>query len=267
MENSLGQRLVRPKGRGIELTPAGAFFHKEAEALLVQLHNVQLKVNEIARGESGHLRVGVTEGASGNPALAVVLTEFRKTWPGMQLSFTQRQTPDLACDLRNNVIDVAFMCPLPEPEGLSLEPMYAENMLAAIPCDHPLADRNTIGVAELEDIPVFLISHGNTEHSLESCLVEACKQERFSPRIAQTVPEFMLALNLVASGLGITFVPPYMDDIHSDRIAYRRLKPHSGLVMETVLAQRLGDDSAQVRNLCATAKRVYRSRGLSRRDR
>ena len=73
LENSLGQRLVRPKGRGIELTPAGAFFHKEAEALLVQLHNVQLKVNEIARGESGHLRVGVTEGASGNPALAVVL--------------------------------------------------------------------------------------------------------------------------------------------------------------------------------------------------
>lgn len=263
LERALGQQLVRPKGRGIELTPAGAFFHKEAEALLVQLHNVQLQVKEIARGERGHLRIGVTEGASANPALAAVLTEFRKTWPSVQLSFTQRQTPDLAADLRSNAIDVAFMCPLPDPEGLSLEPMYAENMLAAIPREHPLANRNAIGIAELADIPVFLISHGNTEHSLESCLIEACQRKGFSPRIAQTVPEFMLALNLVASGLGITFVPQYMSDIHPDRIAYRRLKASSGLVMETVLARRQDDDSAQVQNLRATAKRIYGSRGAS----
>ena len=263
LEKALGQRLVRPKGRGIELTEAGAFFHTEAEAVLLSLHNAQLRLNEIARGQSGHLRIGVTEGASFNPQLAAVLTEFRKTWPGVQLSFTQRQTPDLASDLRNNVIDAAFMCPLTHPDGLSLEPLYAENMLAAIPCEHSLASRASISVLDLEDVPVFVISHGNTEHSLESSLGKACERQGMSPRIAQTVPEFMLALNLVASGLGLTFVPAYMNNIHTHSIAYRRIEALAGIVMETVFAQRSGDASPLVQNLCTIAQRLYQPNGLT----
>ena len=249
LERDLGVQLILPNGRGIRLTQAGSFFHQEAEALLANLHNACLKTKELARGESGTLRIGVTEGASFNPTLAAVFTAYRESYPGVQLTFRQHQSPDLAADLRNHLIDAAFMCPLPDPEGLTLHPLYNEAMLLALPSDHRLSAEAEVSLQDVQAEPFLLISHGNTVHSLESALAAAFQKIDVLPRIAQTVPEFMLALNLVASGIGLTFVPSYMNSIHTNRISYKRLCPTSNITMETVIALRRDEPSEAAKNL------------------
>ena len=257
LEKDLGIQLMEPSGRGIALTEAGSFFHKEAEVLLANLHNTHLKAKEIARGSSGCLRIGVTEGASFNPMLAAVLNKFRRKWPGVQTVFTQKQTPDLASDLRGGIIDVALMCPLPDQKGLRSMKLYAADMVLAVPCDHVLARRRYVRITDLKNEPLLLISHGNTEHSLESALLQACAKVSTVPRILQTVPEFMLALNLVASRVGITFVPSYMTNIHASDIAYRKMERNTGITMETVISVREDHTSAMIAHFSQTANEVF----------
>ena len=257
LERDLGFQLTLPNGRGIKLTQAGALFHQEAEALLANFHNACLKAKELARGKSGCLRVGVTEGASFNPTLGAVFTAFRESYPGVQLTFTQHQSPDLASDLRDHVIDAAFMCPLPDPEGLTLTPVYNEEMLLAFSSDHRLSNQATVSLQDLEDEPFLLISHGDTVHSLESALSAAFQKLNIAPQIAQTVPEFMLALNLVASGIGVTFVPTYMSSIHANRICYKPLTPAVDVTMETVIALRQKEVSEAAKNLALLAQELF----------
>ena len=267
LERDMGLQLVLPSGRGIKLTQAGSFFHKEAEALLTNLHNACLKTKELSRGESGTLRIGVTEGASFNPSLAAAFTAYRTSYPGVQLTFSQSHSPELAANLRNDLIDVAFMCPLPDPEGLSMSRLYNEEMTLAFPIEHRFNSQAAISLNDLQDEPLLLISHGNTVHSLESELTAACEKLNFSPRVAQTVPEFMLALNLVASGVGLTFVPTYMTSIHTKRICYKRLEPAEDITMETVIALRADEASTAAHNLHSLAGKLFTKRGRPSRAR
>ena len=257
LERSCGFSLLRANGRGVALTEAGVFFHAQAEEILSQLHEACLEGKEISLGAAGHLNIGVTEGASFNPTLAAMFSKLRAFSPKLNLTFEQKQTPALASDLRNGKVEVAFMCPLPDPKGLTLERLYEERMLVALPLSHALAVRASINIRDLKNQPFLLISHGNTEHSLESSVRFACSKCGFSPRILQTVPEFMLALNLVAAGIGLTFVPPYMQGIHSERICYIPLSGKANITMETVIAYRTGPVSSHLLEVVRVARETF----------
>lgn len=257
LEKATGFKLLRRTGRGIGLTEAGHFFNKEIEAILLSLDEACIKGQEIARGESGHVRVGVTEGASFNPKLASVFRKFRAKWPDVGLTFSQKQTRDLARDLREGRLDVAFMCSIENSSELITERVFHGDMVIALPRKHALVRGKTVPLRALENEPLILISHGNTEHSLQSRLTAACSKLGFAPRILQTSPEFMLALNLVASGLALTFVPAYMAGVHADAISYRSIEPSANIKMETIVASPVGKTSAAAANLLEVASAVF----------
>ncbi len=257
LEKATGFQLLRRTGRGIALTEAGQFFHKEAEAILLSLDDACIKGQEIARGESGHIRIGVTEGASFNPKLAAVFRDFRARWPQVGLTFSQKQTRELARDLREGRLDATFMCSVASSPELNTESVFHEDMVLALPRKHALARSKTVSLRALENEPLVLISHGNPEHSLQSRLSEACSKLGFAPRILQTSPEFMLALNLVASGLALTFVPAYMASVHAEAISYRSIEPSASITMETIVASSAANSSAAVVNLLAVTSAVF----------
>ena len=257
LEKDLGVSLLRRTGRGIALTEAGEFFYREAVAILDQLHNAGLKAREIARGDTGHLRIGVTEGASFHPDLASVFTQFRAERPAVSLTFSQKQTVELANDLRNGVIDAAFMCPVTLDREIKTAELYDGSMLLAVPSAHVNARKSSIHLRDLKDEPMILVSHGETINSLASTLTIACAKLRFTPRILQTTPDFMLALNLVASGIGSTFVPAYMRSIYPETIAYLRVETPLAIKMQTVLAIRASQTPPAVAHLYEMAVRTF----------
>ncbi len=261
LENALGFRLLQRTGRGVTLTEPGAFFHKEVAAVLDQLHNASLKAQEIARGEAGHIHVGTTEGAAFNPTLAAVFNRFRARWPAVALTFSQKQTMELVRDLRAGLIDAAVICPVAPIEDLSMTELYRARMLLAVPSGHRHAGDTSLPLRALEGEPVVLVSHGQTLDSLESTLTEACKRLRFSPRIAQTTSDFMLALNLVASGAGCAFVPAYMSSIHPEAIRYLQVETPLPIEMHIVFATRADQTSPSVCNLRSLAVRAFQSEG------
>ncbi len=135
--------------------------------------------------------------------------------------------------------------------------LYRAGMLLAVPPDHRYAGKTRVPLRALEGEPVVLVSHGQTLGSLESTLTEACSRLRFSPRISQTTSDFMLALNLVASGAGCTFVPAYMSSIHPEAISYLQVETPLPIEMHIVFATRSDQTSTSVCSLRSMAVRAF----------
>lgn len=250
LEKELGLPLIRRTGRGIALTDAGAFFYKEAEPILQQMQSVCLQAQEIARGDAGHIVVGLTEASAFSPVLAAVFGRYRAKWPAVKLTFSQRPATDLAAALRDGQIDAAFACPLSvDGPDLSQSALAQNRMLLVVPASHPFASEGTVPLAVLEDEPLILVSHGRALGAFEDTLHEACRMDGFAPRTVQTCPELMLALNLAAAGVGLTFVPEYMSHARSDALRPVAVRAKTPLTLGMSFVTRARDESPLVAHL------------------
>ncbi len=232
LEKELGLPLIQRVGRGIALTEAGEFFHKEAELILQHLQETCRQTREIACGNLGRIIVGVTEASAFSPALATVFSRYQADWPGVQLSFSQKHADDLGPALRDRQIDAAFTCPIAVSNlDLTHRTLSQDRMILAIPAAHAFSRRRSISLPELEGEPLILVAHDPLPGSFEIALRAACERHHFSPRIIQTSPKLMLALNLVAAGAGLAFVPEYMGNVHRNSVCYISIQDQPPLVL------------------------------------
>jgi DNA-binding transcriptional LysR family regulator len=114
LEKIVGQRLFeRSSGRAeATLTEAGAVLAGHVEALTARLAVARQDLADLARGESGTLRVGAFQSASAR-ILPAVLRRFVAERPGVQVELLE-STADhpLLEDVRHGALDFAF-CLLP----------------------------------------------------------------------------------------------------------------------------------------------------------
>ena len=255
LEKELGFPLVRKTGRGIALTEAGMYFHKEAALILQQLHQACRQTRKIARGDSGSLSIGITEASAFFPALATVFSRCRTQWPAVQLTFTQNQAHELGAALRAGEIDAAFTCPIPATQlHLSSHNLSQDRMFLAVPAFHRFAERRTLLLSELKDEALIVVSQDQSIGSFERMLHTACEYDGFSPHIVQKSPELMMALSLVAVGVGLTFVPEYMSSIRRDALSYVYVQsPPLPLAVSLNFVTREREDSLLIENLKSLA--------------
>lgn len=261
LEKEVGFPLVRRAGRGIVLTEAGEFFHKEAAQILQHLSRATEQTREIARGETSHLRIGVTEAVAYSSTLAEVLSCFRERWPAVQLTLSQNVASELGPALREHQIDVAFTCPIHTAHlDLISQRLAQDRMVLAVPARHPLAGSKSVFLPDLKDKPLVLVAHDRLVGTFEEMLDAACERHGFAPRIVQTSPRLMLALNLAAAGVGFAFVPEYMSSVSVEGLRYVPIEDSSPLMMGIDFIARAEDNSLLVTGLREIALRLFKDR-------
>ncbi len=261
LEKELGFPLVRRAGRGIVLTEAGEFFHQEAALILQHLSRAVEQTREIAHGETSHLRVGVTEAIAYSSTLTEVLSCFRERWPAVQLTLSQNVASELGPALREHQIDVAFTCPIHTAHlDLISQRLAQDRMVLAVPARHPLAGSKSVFLPDLKDKPLVLVAHDRLVGTFEEMLDAACERHGFAPRIVQTSPRLMLALNLAAAGVGFAFVPEYMSSVSVEGLRYVPIEDSSPLMMGIDFIARAEDNSLLVTGLREIALRLFKDR-------
>ncbi len=255
LEGELQTPLLRKVGRNIELTEAGAAFHKEALAILEKVVTACLRTQEVGRGSRGHILIGLTESAGFSGCLSKLLGKFRKNRPNVALTFTQNNTGELLSALAGRRVDVAMVCPpVPGPPRFNHFSFLAEPVDVAIPNGHPLANRRSIGLDGLREEPLIFNNDGGERRDFETALRQACTSRGFAPHIVQETPELILALNLVAAGMGITFVPRSVRGVRPLEITYRRLLTSPILLHKLSLVTRGDETSPAVIHLIELAR-------------
>ncbi|RXZ69117.1 LysR family transcriptional regulator [Agromyces albus] len=193
LEHELGTPLMHRTTRRVEPTDAGIAFTATARRVLAELDRA---VTE-ARGERSVVRIGYAWAALGAHTTPV-LRAWNRAHPATPLRLVRINRRDAG--LVDGLVDLAVVRHPVERSDLDSELVGVEPRVVVLPVDHPLADREEVGLAELVPFIVAVDRHtGTTSAALWS---EAGLE---APPMTQTgdVEEW---LDLIAAGdaIGVT---------------------------------------------------------------
>lgn len=209
LEEELGVHLFERRASQIALTDIGERVVMQAKRVLEEASAVR----EIARQGRDPLgtplRVG-TIYTIGPYLLPVLIRQLQKKAPQMQLLLSENFTVKLIEQVRNGEIDVAIMAlPLP-PSGLSIQAVYDEPFVVALPRRHEWSRRKTVASADLANETMLLLGSG---HCFRDQVLDVCPersrdadssdamQRTFEGSSLETIRQ------MVATGIGITVMP------------------------------------------------------------
>jgi DNA-binding transcriptional LysR family regulator len=255
LEEEMGVALVDRSSYRIELTRAGAAFAGEIARILGELRLAVVHARRAARGAPGQVRVGFTESASFNPLVTTAFRSFRAAHPGIEVSLEERQSVELCKGLREERIDVAFVRPpLKNQEGIALDILQEEDMLAVVPNTHRLARARLVDLRDLQN-ESFILYPRAVRPGLADAVVAACERAGFSPRVEQYAPQLSATINLVAASLGISIVPQSMRGLQPNAVAYLPLRGRP-VQAQLGIAYRVGEACAPVLQFIELAKTI-----------
>lgn len=236
LEQELGTQLLRRLPRGVEMTEAGRVLLAEAREILDRMDRAVARVRRAGKGEEGTLAIGYTSSASFHPFVLDAIRAFGEAHPRVSLALEESNTGELVASIHAEQMDVAFVrSPVALMQGLTVHRLLDEEMVAAIPADHPLARAGrrkataALALTALKDERMILYRR-RTGPGLYDTIVAACHAAGFSPNVEQEAPRIVSTLNLVAAGVGVSLVPACLAKLHFEGVVYRPLDASARLL-------------------------------------
>jgi LysR family hydrogen peroxide-inducible transcriptional activator len=218
LEKELGQPLFERQGRSIRLTPAGQVLQTQAEKILQLVEDAKRQITD--DGQTGRICV------SAIPTIAPyllphVLSSVGQQFPQASFMVSEDPTEALLRRCSNGDVDVGILAMPAAAKYLTIEPLYEEELLLALPKDHPLCERTRITSKDIADEPFALL--GDT-HCLVDAIEAFCNRKNFQPVVTSRIEQLVTVQNLVALGHGLSFVPKIAatDDL-GGKIVYRSM--------------------------------------------
>ncbi len=245
LEEELGVMLFNRTQRHVALTQAGHVLLQEARQILARVEQAVLVTRRAGRGEIGELAVGFISVADYN-VLPLVLREFRRKFPLVNLTLREATTDAQVRDLVAGRLDVGFLLPPVTEPALESVPILREPLIAALPEKHPLAKKpGKLALEKLKDEPFILFPRPNAP-GLYDDVVSCCKAAGFSPRVEQEAIQMQTIISLVSAELGVALIPASLTNLRRTGVVYKPLRQQSPLT-EIRLAWRRGDELPALR--------------------
>ncbi len=262
LERELHVQLFRRKPRGVELTDAGHALLDNARGIFAQLERASDQAQRAARGEQGEISLGISSTAHFCPLVPRVVRAFRQSFPGVAVRLQEGGTGELIGQAQKGLVDVAFVRDIAASvEGLAVDHLFDEAMVAALPSRHALIRnrpaRSAIPIKALA-AETFVFYRRPEGLGLTDVIIAACHAAGFVPRFGQEALRPTSALNFVAAGHGISIVPAALQRMQLDGVSYRRLTGAPRLKAPLNLISRRGDTSAVARQFINLVKRASR---------
>jgi LysR family transcriptional activator of glutamate synthase operon len=204
LEDELGVPLFIREGRSVKLTPVGKIFLQHAKMAIQEIENAKQKIKEFLDPERGTIRVGFTSSLAAH-TLPTVISAFRARYPDIGYQLRQGANKQLIESVISGEIDLAFLGPVPtNVKEVRGDILFSENIVALLPANHLLADKQTLRLSELQSDSFVLFPPGFV---LRDIVVNACSQMGFVPKVSFEGEDIDAIKGLVSAGLCVTLLP------------------------------------------------------------
>jgi DNA-binding transcriptional LysR family regulator len=148
LEEQMGVSLfARERYRLTGLTSAGAEFLAEARQIVEQVEDAIRRVQFVALGRSGRLRIGLTDDAA-TLALTAALAAFHARSPNVLVELVELSEPQVLSALRANTVDLVLASEPQDTNGFAVEELWQESWSVVLPEGHPLCRKAAIVPAD-----------------------------------------------------------------------------------------------------------------------
>ncbi|MGN0466258.1 MAG: LysR family transcriptional regulator [Lachnospiraceae bacterium] len=205
LEEELGVPLFQKNGRNVTMTRYGKMFLNYVESSMDVLQRGIDCVKEEAKIYGGRLSIGFiyTQGSQFVPKL---VKEFVKARKGDKIDFQFQNdaTVNLVRDLKDEKYGIIICSKVEGEKEIDFYPVAKEKLIAIVPLDHPLAEKETVTLAELGNYPQIGFPPASGLHYV---IRELFEKERIDREIVFEVEEDSALAGMVSEGFGIGIVP------------------------------------------------------------
>ncbi|KPV59129.1 transcriptional regulator [Paenibacillus sp. A3] len=209
LEKELGVLLFQRTTNSVEVTYAGTRFVEKAQKILDMVEQLKQEMEDISQMRKGKLVVGSLP-ITGAHVLPLVLPVFQERYPEIDIVLVEETTSNLEQLTANGQADISLLSLPLIDDSLDYEPIIEEEIVLAVPPQHPLAARlaeggsKTVDIEELQEEPFIALKRGQ---GFRQIAIELCNDAGFSPNIVFESSNIETVQSLVAAGMGIAFIP------------------------------------------------------------
>jgi LysR family hydrogen peroxide-inducible transcriptional activator len=205
LERTLGASVVDRARSGVILTAVGEEALRRATVILNEAEELVEAAANAGKPLTGRFRLGVI------PTIAPFLLPgalplLRERFPKLRLFLREDLTHRLIAALKAGQLDAALIAMPYDMAGLNWAHVSDDELMAAMPSNHPLSRQSSATPGEMEREGLILLEDGHClrEHALSACGLKPPKAADEEAFAATSLPTLV---QMVGSGLGVTFLP------------------------------------------------------------
>ena len=223
LEKYLGVDLFYRTNRSVKLTKAGKYFYDVTVKTLNNFESQVEMVIKIGEGKIGNLRLGFG-GSVVHDILPKIIRHIHCTYPDLKLNLQELTTAQQIDALKNGDIDVGILVPPISEQSINIQEIRKEEFVVCLHKDHPYAQyKEPLSITWFHNENIITTPYNAGSAYYES-IMNLCRMGGFFPHINQTAQEQHTIVSLVASQIGVAFVPYSTSKSRHVDVVFRRLK-------------------------------------------
>jgi DNA-binding transcriptional LysR family regulator len=223
LEAQLQVKLIDRSTRPIVLTEAGRIYFNFAKEVLNRSEEVGRHMEEIARGITGEVRIGVTTSIS-NYLSSRLLIDVLSRYPKLKLSILAQPRSIICEAVQQSEVDFGLVVSDFAPQNLLSQNLKNEPLCLAISPKSPYSHKNPINAKQLQSIPFISGVKGTEYEDMVDTLLKRSGVSNYA--VALRISNLEGRKEAAMAGLGITVMPQFAIDkeIGSNKLAVLRLR-------------------------------------------
>lgn len=210
LEQEAGLPLLVREASGVYLTQAGEIYARSARRVLEAYQEGQREIHDIRDSHTGQIRLGLSR-ISSEVLLPVILEQFRKQYPQVELQLTETWIRELNPLLRQGKLDLALTYEDTDPE-LEYRPLLTDPIYLEAPAffyekqgSWAYGSTNVLeDVSLLEHMPFILLKPGRGMRFQADSLF---RETGLHPRVILETDSVTLSHRLVLANQGFALIP------------------------------------------------------------
>lgn len=219
LEESLGYPLLFRTTREVVLTEAGRVFYEEIVPAMHSLARAADVARVAAQGKTGRLRLAYMSFAA-TGVMPTAVRGFAAAFPDVALELRYLRTQAQKLAISRGEIDAGFMLgPFHNPQFEQIS-VAAEQLLALIPEDHPLAVQESVTLADLAAQKLILGSHDQWDF-FRLLISDMFSAAGLSIDVAYEPSNSLGIIGLVSKGLGVSIFADSIECLRPEGVVFR----------------------------------------------
>lgn len=223
LEKELGVSLINRSTKSFALTDAGEALYTYGSKLVEGHQDIYRHIQDIKDSKVGELHIS-SPGVLMDMYFPRLVTEYRKQYPGIKISISERGSRSTEKDVLDGNADIGLvMLPLENPQNFNVFPIISDEVCVLVRKEHDFAKRKNIHIKELQGVDIITYNQSNT---LYHTFLRMCQEQGFLPNITyqSMMPNFIL--DVISYGDCVGVLPgPMLSQFRTEKLVSIPIRP------------------------------------------